>query len=135
MKNSRLKRLLKMTYTYKVIIILIIFILVCNLIYLTTSSRSHRNEPMNIPIRSKQMNSKSIDLLINYESLCPDSESFIVNQLAKAVSIFRDNLNLQLIPFGKASYKFNPKSRLYEFTCQHGPKECFGNIIQVNFSY
>ena len=116
---NRLKKLIKMTHTYRLLIILIFFIIIFNLIFMTKSSRS-RNEPKFISIRSKskQINNKSISLLVNYESLCPDSENFIVNQLSRAIYIFRDNLNVQLIPFGKASYKFNSNTRLYEFNCQ-----------------
>jgi hypothetical protein len=55
-----------------------------------------------------------------------------VEKLAKSVLIFRDKLNVQLIPYGKATYKSNQATRLYDFQCQHGPKECFGNMIHVN---
>lgn len=27
---------------------------------------------------------------------------------------------------------YNPQKKLWQFTCQHGPDECLGNIIQVN---
>ena len=46
-----------------------------------------------------------VELTINYETLCPDSEQFVTTQLSKALSVFDNNLILKLIPYGKANVK------------------------------
>jgi hypothetical protein len=38
-------------------------------------------------------------------------------------------INLNFVPFGKARQWYSNDS--YQFECHHGPKECFGNIIQA----
>lgn len=69
--------------------------------------------------------SKKIDLSIYYESQCPDSKSFIIDQLLPTLGILQDYIDLKLIPFGKAhSIDDN------HFECQHGPTECAGNMVQ-----
>ena len=58
-------------------------------------------------LASKNKN-KSICLDIYYESLCPDSQSFITNQLDdilrkyKQKPLFHELVEINLIPFGKA---------------------------------
>ena len=44
-----------------------------------------------------------VELTINYETLCPDSELFLTTQLSKALNVFENNLILKLIPYGKAN--------------------------------
>lgn len=130
--NSFRSKLIKMSYTYRLIVFVIMFVLITNFIYFTQCSKLRpSNNENNQTSNAKLINNKSIQLVVNYETLCPDSQRFIVNQLSKAISIFRNNLNIQLIPYGKASFKFNPVSRLYEFDCQHGSRECFGNMLHV----
>ncbi|VVC32047.1 Gamma interferon inducible lysosomal thiol reductase GILT [Cinara cedri] len=61
---------------------------------------------------------------VYYESHCPDSKYFINSQLHPYFCKVRQYLNLNLVPFGKAS-----STGEGDFTCQHGPKECRGNTI------
>lgn len=88
---------------------------------------------------------------VYYESLCPDSMKFINQQLypVKTSSLGR-YFDVNLIPFGKASVSThqlgildfdNLRLNIYfqwvtngadvNFTCQHGPNECYGNKIQA----
>ncbi|XP_039970139.1 GILT-like protein 1 [Bactrocera tryoni] len=67
-----------------------------------------------------------LDVTILYESLCPDSIRFMGRQLAPAYGNLKQNLNVNLVPFGK-SRSVNHGS---EFYCQHGPAECAGNRLQ-----
>lgn len=67
-----------------------------------------------------------LDVTILYESLCPDSIRFMGRQLAPAYGNLKQNLNINLVPFGK-SRSVNLGS---EFFCQHGPAECAGNRLQ-----
>lgn len=51
----------------------------------------------------KEVEAKKIDLVVNYEALCPDSVRFINDQLSKAVANLNDEVEVSLVPFGKAS--------------------------------
>jgi len=67
---------------------------------------------------------------IYFEALCPDSQDLVKQQLfpfyTKETEI-RALLDINLIPFGKASYKLNENGTL-EFTCQHRENECLANM-------
>jgi interferon gamma-inducible protein 30 len=75
-------------------------------------------------------NNKNIPQIDVYvESLCPDCQNFIKDSF----SLFLQNpsyaqlANVNFIPFGNA--KENKVGDKYEFTCQHGPNECYGNTV------
>lgn len=65
------------------------------------------------------------------ESLCPDCMQFILGSFSKAVKtqdIFKIS-DIRVYPYGNARWAQNGST--YSFTCQHGAKECQGNIIEV----
>lgn len=70
-----------------------------------------------------------IPVNVYYESLCPDSAKFINEQLYPALQQFRGNVDLKLIPFGKASYRTQGSETTFE--CHHGPNECYGNKVHA----
>lgn len=70
-----------------------------------------------------------VKVSVYYETLCPDSIQFITQQLWPTYQKVKDIINIELIPFGKAS--FFPVNGEYQFECQHGPKECKGNKIHA----
>ncbi|XP_050668480.1 GILT-like protein 1 [Leptidea sinapis] len=64
---------------------------------------------------------------VYYESECPDSRSFVINQLRPAIHLLHSYVKLHLIPFGKSrSINYGDDG----FECQHGSSECLGNIVQ-----
>lgn len=67
------------------------------------------------------LNEPSIKMEILYESLCPDSIDFIVEQLEPNYESLEGSLYPDLVPFGHANISGN------RMTCQHGPPECLGN--------
>lgn len=70
---------------------------------------------------------KKVNLSLYYESLCPYSARFIVNQLDK---IFSNGLisivDLQLFPYGNAKVLSDG-----EIICQHGSYECLLNTVEA----
>lgn len=69
-----------------------------------------------------------LQVTIYYEALCYDSISFITNQLAPSWERRRSQMDLKLVPFGKAYIDDrNPSSPIYY--CQHGHRECTLNIL------
>lgn len=83
----------------------------------------------NVWNKSKE-NAQIFNFELYYESLCPDCKEFITKQLYPVYKKTGTELfNLTLVPYGNAREHWNGSS--YEFTCQHGPKECLGNIIEV----
>ncbi|XP_050303000.1 gamma-interferon-inducible lysosomal thiol reductase-like [Anthonomus grandis grandis] len=70
----------------------------------------------------------SVQVQVYYESLCPDSIAFIVNQLYPAFyTIGSEKILLELVPWGHASETVVNGSKT--FKCQHGAQECYGNKI------
>jgi len=74
--------------------------------------------------------SNPVNVEVYFESYCPDSIRFINNQLYPAWKKFKglDVIDLKLFPYGKAERDFTDGQ--YEFSCQHGSKECQVNIIE-----
>lgn len=68
---------------------------------------------------------------VYYDSLCPFSQKFLTGTLWNVWNAegVRDIIDLQLIPFGNTKESVGDNGR-YNFTCQHGPAECEGNMLQ-----
>merc|ERR1712004_686327 len=49
--------------------------------------------------------------------------------LKPAWEMFGDDLVINFKPFGKANWTENGNT--WDFICQHGPDECFGNKVQA----
>ncbi|XP_053696035.1 GILT-like protein 3 [Sabethes cyaneus] len=67
-----------------------------------------------------------LSVAVYYEALCPDSVSFITYQLVPAWGRYRDQMDLKLVPFGKAYIEDTTPPRYH---CQHGRRECTLNIL------
>lgn len=68
-----------------------------------------------------------VKVSVYYETLCPDSIAFIVSQLWPVFKTVGSIIEVDLVPYGKASY--TPSGDTWNFQCQHGKKECQGNKI------
>lgn len=71
-----------------------------------------------------------VKVSVFYETLCPDSIAFIRYQLYPTFQNVSDIMDVELVPYGKASYTQLPNGTV-TFRCQHGPRECRGNMIQA----
>lgn len=72
---------------------------------------------------------QKVHIAVYYEALCPDSRSFFIKQLLPTYHRIPDNVQVELIPYGKARTIKTDHS--YEFMCQHGPVECEANMIHA----
>ncbi|XP_077293959.1 GILT-like protein 1 [Arctopsyche grandis] len=82
-----------------------------------------------VSAKSKKTDSNDkIKVAVYYEALCPDSVRFITKQLYPAWQTMHNAFKVKLIPYGKAVH--NKIDGKWQFECQHGPKECYGNKIQ-----
>ncbi|KAJ8705426.1 hypothetical protein PYW08_012472 [Mythimna loreyi] len=79
--------------------------------------------------KGKKGDDHKVKIAVYYESLCPDSKRFITQQLAPVWRDFRGVVKVKMVPYGKSTQdKVNGK---WQFTCHHGPDECYGNKIQA----
>ncbi|KAH7986568.1 hypothetical protein HPB49_025904 [Dermacentor silvarum] len=70
-----------------------------------------------------------VSVEVFYETYCPDSRNFVLEQLNSTYAELPNIVQLQLVPYGKASRRELP-NKWYSFDCQHGDKECYGNLLQ-----
>ena len=84
-----------------------------------------------ISFSSEQKHVPKIQVYI--ESLCPDCYNFIVGPFKEFYEkVKRPNLaQIEFIPYGNANEKYNTQTKKWEFTCQHGEPECYGNLIET----
>lgn len=73
-----------------------------------------------------------VNVTVYYESLCPDSIKFYINQLYPTMEItnLSTKVSLELIPYGKSQYTRADDGSL-TFTCHHGERECYGNKVHA----
>lgn len=73
-----------------------------------------------------QNHGTKLNVLVLYESLCPDSTKFMRQQLGPSYELLKDYIDITLVPFGKSQSQNNGA----QFYCQHGIDECEGNRMQ-----
>ncbi|XP_058130718.1 GILT-like protein 3 [Anopheles ziemanni] len=71
---------------------------------------------------------KKLPVTVYYETLCGDSMVFITYHLYPTWLRRSTEMNLRLVPFGKASIDEEPDTPP-KYYCQHGPRECKLNIL------
>ena len=67
------------------------------------------------------------------ESLCPDCVNFITGAFKEFYEKVKNpNLaEIEFIPYGNAKEVYNTSTNKYDFSCQHGENECYGNLIET----
>ncbi|CAF1050307.1 unnamed protein product [Rotaria sordida] len=79
----------------------------------------------------KATDNDRVNFTIYYEALCADCRQFIITQVWFAYQAVADIVNLTFIPYGNAHEVYRPETKLYQFYCQHGPDECYANLIHT----
>ena len=72
-------------------------------------------------------------ITVYFESLCPYSIEFITTSIKEFYSkVTKPNVAyIELIPYGNAKETYDPTTKKYTFTCQHGDNECYGNLVST----
>ncbi|KAL6449299.1 hypothetical protein ACFW04_000727 [Cataglyphis niger] len=88
------------------------------------------DQAVETPLSQKDdLTRQRVHVAVYYEALCPDSRSFILKQLGPTYRRLSANIEVELVPYGKATtMKTNDG---YQFSCQHGPIECQANIVHA----
>ena len=70
-------------------------------------------------------------ITIYMESLCPYCIEFITTSIKEFYAkVTKPNVaDIEIIPYGNANEIYDPTTKKYLFTCQHGDNECYGNLI------
>lgn len=80
--------------------------------------------------RARSEDAAPVNVTVYIESLCPDCKNFIKKMLYPTWKTLESTgiMNLELVPYGNAQE--TPVGDQWNFTCQHGPQECWGNLLE-----
>ncbi|KAI1702146.1 gamma interferon inducible lysosomal thiol reductase (GILT) domain-containing protein [Ditylenchus destructor] len=67
---------------------------------------------------------RPLTVTIMFEALCPFCQRFITNHLGNLYHQFKDQINIELVPWGNSILLRNG-----QISCNHGPKECDANRL------
>ncbi|XP_050078443.1 GILT-like protein 1 [Anopheles maculipalpis] len=114
------------------IIYLVILIIVIVLIYKSFTQHKPNDEDVEQTSGGEAMLKPNapVYVVVYYEALCPDSKNFVLHQLLPAYERAPELMDIEFVPFGKASWTTKSDGSL-EFDCQHGPIECEANTIHA----
>ncbi|XP_052896015.1 GILT-like protein 1 [Anopheles moucheti] len=114
------------------IIYLMILIIMIVLIYKSFTQNKPNDDDVEQTSGSDPMLKVSapVFVVVYYEALCPDSKNFVLRQLLPAYERAPDLMDIEFVPFGKATWTTKSDGSL-EFDCQHGHIECEANTIHA----
>lgn len=73
--------------------------------------------------------SPKVEIALYYESYCGGCRDFIMEQFYPTFQKVGQIMDVKLVPYGNAEE--SRKGSEWSFNCQHGPKECVGNLIET----
>merc|ERR1712029_241031 len=72
-----------------------------------------------------------VQVNLYFESFCGGCRAFVTKQLGPNFDKFKKHVDVRLNPFGNAQMNLDPATGRYNFTCQHGPRECTGGLLET----
>lgn len=97
---------------------------------LSTPAPSSSSTLSPVPTAAPTARAQSVLVQVMYEALCPYSIQLIKEQVAPTFAALGPQLMIvDLVPYGKSQTSADGNG--YKFTCQHGPNECIGNMLQT----
>lgn len=57
----------------------------------------------NPKVAANDVKLQTVLISVYYEALCPDSRSFVIKQLEPTFQSLKENVEIQMIPYGKAT--------------------------------
>jgi len=77
-----------------------------------------------------KLDASPVKVALYYESLCPGCRNFIQTQLFPTFQKLDSSgiLDIELVPYGNAQER--PVGSKWNYYCQHGANECYGNLIE-----
>jgi interferon gamma-inducible protein 30 len=82
-------------------------------------------------LADSETDAQKVKVDLYFQTICHDSRQFIVDQVkaAQNTADFWKICDFDLYPYGNANRR--KKGDEWEIICQHGPKECEGNILET----
>ncbi|CAN8025886.1 unnamed protein product [Ixodes persulcatus] len=72
---------------------------------------------------------QKVNVTVLYESYCKDSSSFITKQLWPVYKQLKNQMIVDLVPYGRSKTKESSSGGPATFVCRHGAAECLANIV------
>ena len=72
-----------------------------------------------------------VQLEVHYESLSPESRSYVLNQLIPVYRSVEGIVGLEIVPFGLSVIMRNGQGDVIGVECTRGAQECTMNRVQV----
>ncbi|XP_005096027.1 gamma-interferon-inducible lysosomal thiol reductase [Aplysia californica] len=75
-----------------------------------------------------------VNVTLYYECQCGGCQQFITDVLSKAVDVLGEKgtyMDFNFVPYGNAQESYDKSKKRWVFTCQHGPGECWGNLVET----
>lgn len=96
------------------------------------SSRNDKKIRFNPHLLTKNiLDAPPVNVSFYYESLCPGCRGVWASQVTPTFHALAESgiVNFEFVPYGNAQEQ--PYGSSWYFTCQHGPNECYGNLVET----
>jgi len=106
------------------------------MLFILASSSFYQQPGYGSVLPSSTTEAEKINITVALEMYCPDSMRFANNQLWPTYQQLKDYMSVEILAHGKPAsgepdQEFDENTNRWRFTCQHGPPECRGNLINT----
>ncbi|XP_041975438.1 GILT-like protein 2 [Aricia agestis] len=97
--------------------------------HISYNNGTYHRERVELKLHDNNTQNKKLKVSVYYETLCPASVEFFADTLRTTMDRLSSYIDVHLVPYGHIE-ESTMLGRSY-FKCQHGPAECFGNMIHA----